>query len=176
MKKKIIAFGASNSQKSINKALATFAANQVEDSEVEVLDLNTFEMPIYSIDRENESGIHTLAKEFKSKIDQADGVVISFAEHNGNVSAAYKNIYDWVSRIDMNVWQNKPIFLLATSPGARGGAGVLGVVEPSVRRSNKNVVSAFSLPSFHDNFSDKITNPELDLTFRKELEAFTQAL
>lgn len=176
MGKKIITFGASSSKNSINKTLAEFTANQVEGAEVEVLDLNDFEMPIYSVDKEVESGIHALATAFKSKIDDADGIVISFAEHNGNVSAAYKNVYDWVSRIDMNVWQGKPMFLLATSPGPRGGQGVLGVVEPGIKWSNKNQISTFSLPTFHDNFSDGISNEELKVNFESELKKFIEAL
>ena len=36
--KKIIAFGASNSETSINKQLATYAANQFENTSIEILD------------------------------------------------------------------------------------------------------------------------------------------
>jgi chromate reductase len=173
--KKIIAFGASSSKKSINKTLATHAAGLIKDSEVEVLDLNDFEMPIYSVDKEGETGIHPLAKTFKEKIDNADSIVISFAEHNGNVSAAYKNIYDWVSRIDMNVWQGKPLLILATSPGGRGGQSVLEVVSPGFKRSNKNVYT-FSLPSFYDNFSDGISNELLKESFDKVISEFENAI
>ena len=68
MSQKVIAFGASNSRNSINKKLATFAANQLSDAEITILDLNDFEMPIYSIDREEENGIPDLAKQFKALI------------------------------------------------------------------------------------------------------------
>ena len=44
--KKIIAFGASSSKASINKQVAAYAANQLKNAMVEVLDLNDFEMPI----------------------------------------------------------------------------------------------------------------------------------
>ena len=44
--KKIIAFGASSSTNSINKKLAIYAANQISNSKVIVLDLNDFEMGI----------------------------------------------------------------------------------------------------------------------------------
>lgn len=50
MTKKIIAFGASSSKNSINKQLATYAASQFENADVEVLDLNEYEMPIFSLD------------------------------------------------------------------------------------------------------------------------------
>lgn len=176
MKKKVLAFGASNSKKSINQILAKYAGEEISNIELEILDLNDYEMPIYSVDKEEESGIHPLAKAFKSKIDSTDGIIISFAEHNGNVSAAYKNIYDWVSRIDMKVFQNKPMFVLATSPGGRGGQGVLNVVLPGIKYQNSNHVGSFSLPSFFDNFKNGITSSELDITFKAELSAFEKAL
>ena len=49
---KIIAFGASSSKNSINKKLASFVANKIADQEAVILDLNDFEMPIYSEDRQ----------------------------------------------------------------------------------------------------------------------------
>ena len=63
--KQIVAFGASSSKKSINKDLATYAASLIEDANVLILDLNDFEMPIYSIDYENDHGIPEKAYKFK---------------------------------------------------------------------------------------------------------------
>tara|TARA_B110000459_G_scaffold49667_1_gene55508 strand:- start:1529 stop:1678 length:150 start_codon:yes stop_codon:yes gene_type:complete len=48
--KKIVAFGASSSVNSINKQFASFVANKISNSELIILDLNDFEMPIYSED------------------------------------------------------------------------------------------------------------------------------
>ncbi|MHC6803712.1 NADPH-dependent FMN reductase, partial [Vibrio antiquarius] len=53
---KIVAFGASTSSTSINKLLATYAANQVEDAQVNVLDLNNYQVPMFSEDKEKEIG------------------------------------------------------------------------------------------------------------------------
>ena len=72
MTKKIIAFGASSSRNSINKQLATFAAHQFKNVEIEILDLNDYEMPIFSVDKEKENGIHNLATDFYTKIGSAD--------------------------------------------------------------------------------------------------------
>jgi NAD(P)H-dependent FMN reductase len=154
MSKKILAFGASNSLNSINKKLATYAANQIDDAEVTILDLNDFEMPIYSIDREKESGIPYLAVQFKDHIKKADGLIISFAEHNGAYSVAFKNVMDWMSRLEGSVWENKPMLLLATSPGGRGGQSVLTLAANSFKHMNKSSLFSFSLPSFHNNFSE----------------------
>ena len=174
MSKKIIAFGASNSKKSINKRLASYCALQFNELTSEVLDLNDFEMPIYSIDRELNEGIPEQALAFKQLIRGCDGIIISFAEHNGAYTAAYKNIYDWISRIEKNVWLDKPMLLMGTSPGGRGAKGVLDLAFNSYSRSNENVLGKFSLPSFNDNFSDEegIKDPQLKAELEKLLHDF----
>ena len=99
----------------------------VDNVEVEIIDLNDFEMSIFSADRESHSGIPPQAHEFFNKIGAADAVLVSFAEHNGSYTAAYKNLFDWASRIDARVYQEKPAVLLATSPGGRGGGSILAI-------------------------------------------------
>jgi chromate reductase, NAD(P)H dehydrogenase (quinone) len=176
--KKIVAFGGSNSKNSINKQLAEYAANRLENVEVNILDLNEFELPVYSIDMERASGIPKKGIDFKSQIDQADGVVLSLAEHNGSFSASYKNIYDWVSRIDKQVYQNKPLLLMATSPGGRGGKTVLNHALSVYGFSHKAALVSFSLPSFHQNFNPDQGIKDLSLKeeFEQQLEEFSKAL
>lgn len=53
---KIIAFGASTSSTSINKALATFTANLVDGAQVQVLNINDYSVPMFSEDLEKEIG------------------------------------------------------------------------------------------------------------------------
>ena len=160
--KKIIAFGASSSKASINKQLAIFAANQFQNASVEVLDLNDFEMPIYSVDKEKDNGIPQLAQDFYAKLGTADAIVISFAEHNGAYSAAFKNIFDWTSRINAKTFQEKQVLLLATSPGPRGGSSVLEIAKNRSPFQGAIVKGSFSLPSFNDNFDAEkgITNED----------------
>ncbi|WP_396212424.1 NADPH-dependent FMN reductase [Flavobacterium sp.] len=161
--KKIIAFGASSSKTSINKQLATFAANQFQNASVEVLDLNDFEMPIYSVDKEKDNGIPQLAQDFFYKLGSADLIVISFAEHNGAYSTAFKNIFDWTSRINGKTFQEKPVLLLSTSPGPRGGSSVLEIAKNRFPLQGAVVKGSFSLPSFNDNFDTEkgITNEDI---------------
>ena len=162
MTKKIIAFGASSSKQSINKQLVTFAANQFQNVSVEILDLNDYEMPVFSVDKEKENGIHPLAQEFYDKLGSADLIIISFAEHNGNYSTAFKNILDWTSRINAKTFQEKPMLLLATSPGARGGSSVLEIANKRFPFQGGIVKGSFSLPSFFENFDvvNGIIHPE----------------
>lgn len=162
---KIIAFSGSNSQHSINKKLVIYAASLFKDVEVEVLDLNDFLMPIFSVDIEKEIGQHPLAKAFLEKISTADILVVSLAENNGNYSVAFKNVFDWCSRIGSKVFQEKPMLLMATSPGARGGASVLEIAKSAFPRYGAIIKNTFSLPSFNDNFNLEkgvISNEELD--------------
>ena len=126
---KIIAFGASNSRQSINRLLAGYVARLVPGAEVELLDLNDYEMPLFSEDRERESGHPPQAIRFLARIAEAEAVVVSYAEHNGSFSAAYKNLVDWASRVERKVFQGKPTLMLAASPGPGGARSVLAQAE-----------------------------------------------
>jgi len=149
---KILAFAASNSTQSINRQLLSFASTLIEGAEIETLDINDYEMLLYSSDREAAQGIPEEAHRFYNKIGSADALLISFAEHNGSYTAAYKNLYDWASRIDPKVYQNKPTVMLSTSPGARGGAGVLAAAVNSAPFFGADLRASMSVPSFYDNF------------------------
>ncbi len=174
---KIVAMGASSSKASINRHLADFAANQITGAKVNLLDLNDFEMPIFSVDREADTGIPQLAQDFRNALAESDGIIISFAEHNGAYSAAFKNIMDWISRIDSDVWCSKPMFLMATSPGPRGGATVLDIALNKFKWMNKSPLIGFSLPSFNDNLKDnQIKDAVLKKQFEEQLQAFVAAV
>ena len=176
--KQILAFGASNSSTSINRTFARYIADRLTDVKVNLVDLNDFEMPIFSVDRENENGIHQLAIKFKEGIKESDGIVISFAEHNSAYSAAFKNIYDWISRMAPDVWEGKPMFLAATAPGPWGGKSVLKIAYERFSRRNRNTIVTFSLPEFGKNFSLKkgILNDDLKNEFEEKLKEFQRAL
>lgn len=168
----ILAFGASNSLNSINKKLASSISKYYKEHEdiIEVIDLNDYAMPIFSVDYELENGIPEQANQFASKIDWADFIIISFAENNGNYNACYKNITDWVSRIkNRKIYNNKPVFLLSTSPGMRGGQSVLEIATKRLPFDGADVIDSFSLPEFHKNFQDGkgITN----ILLRSQLES-----
>lgn len=174
--KNVIAFGASTSKNSINQQLALWAAKQVEGVEVKALDLNDYEAPIYSIDREEEGGIPEPIKAFKKEVTEADAIILSLAEHNGNFTAAFKNVYDWMSRADRSVWDKKPMLLLASSPGPGGGSGVLNIAKGGFPYAGGNIVGSYSLPSFYDNFKGEIENDELLASFNEQLELFKKSL
>jgi len=176
--KKILVFGASSSKESINRKLALYAASNLSEFEIVDLDLNDFEMPIFSVDKERENGIPQAAQDFKSHIHACDAIIISFAEHNGSYSAAFKNLFDWASRVEKNMWLERPMLLLATSPGARGGQNVLETAVTRFPFMGGQVMASFSLPSFNTNFHEEngITDPELSDKFTEALSKFVQVL
>jgi len=171
---KILAFGASNSKNSINNKLATYTVNKIAPDQSIIIDLNDFEMPIYSEDREKIGGIPEKALKFKKLISECDGIVISLAEHNGAYTAAFKNIFDWISVVEKVVWCNKPLFLLAASNGSNGAKTVLQIAEERFSRQSNLIIPVFSFPNFSDDFSDKdgITNKSLNDNFEIQIRDF----
>ena len=159
---KILAFGASSAKNSMNKKLASFVANKIAPREAILIDLNDYEMPIYSDDRKRDSGIPKKAYDFKNLIKTSEGIIISFAEHNGSYTAAFKNIYDWISVIEKVVWNNKPMLLLSTSPGAR------------FSQESEWDIPSFRLPNFNENFSEElgIVDNKLNVDLNEQIKLF----
>lgn len=169
---KILALAATSNKNSINKKFVTSVSKYYKEATdvVEFLDLNDYEMPIYSFDRETNEGIPYPAHAFAAKMDEADFLLISLAEHNGTYTAAYKNIIDWVSRIpNRKLYNDKPVFLLATSPGPMGGATVLNAAVNRISWDGAVVLDHFSLPEFGKNFEDG--KGVIDVTLRSQLES-----
>lgn len=173
---KITAFAATNSTQSINLALVKSALSTLEGHEIQVLDLNDYEMPIYSPER-NQVGIPEPALTFNQILKESDALIIGLAEHNGTFSTAFKNIFDWSSRADKTLFQQKPMFLLSTSPGPRGGQFVMEAAKNIFPFFGGNIQAHFSLPNFQDNFKEgTIVNAPLQLEFESRLDAFKSIL
>ena len=167
---KILAFAGSNSTVSINKKLVTFSYTFFPDDEVEILDLNDFEMPIYKREIELASGTPQKALDFAAKIDECDLILLSTPENNGNFPAVFKNLMDWISRIKgRKIFGGKPMFLMATSDGGRGGASVLEIAEKRFPFDGAEVLEIFSLPKFSEYF-----NPEKGIVNEEKLEELNE--
>lgn len=160
---KLLAMGGSNSRNSINKKLAAYAASLFTGYEVEVIDLNDFPMPTFSLDLERTIGSPPAVDDFMKKIREADFIVLSLAENNSSFNVGFKNVFDWVSRKGKKVFADKPMLLMATSDGKRGGGYVLEFAEKMLPRYGADIKASFSLPSFYENFETEkgITHEEL---------------
>lgn len=170
---KVLTFAATNSRNSINKQLVKFAASKLTKAEIDYADINDFDLPIYNIDLENDYGIPDCAHAFQRRIEHADAILISFAEHNGNFTVAFKNLFDWMSRIDRSVYRNKPIVMLATSPGPGGAATVLKLAESAAPFFDGRVIGSLSIPSFFDHFDTErgeLMDRDLDEALNRVLD------
>lgn len=176
--KKILAFAGSSSPTSINHQLILNVTGRMAADEVEVLNLHEVDFPMYSIVREKE-GIPQNVKFLYEKILEHSALIISVNEYNANVSGFFKNILDWLSRVERKFLQDKKILLMSTSPGQRGGASALEYCKKQFPRFGGEVVESFSLPQFYENFDSEkgiIVNEVFDLGVSEVVTAFSQEI
>ncbi|MDQ3393134.1 MAG: NAD(P)H-dependent oxidoreductase [Bacteroidota bacterium] len=130
--KKILAFSGSNSSRSINQKLLEWVIKLIKNQEVNTINLNDFPLPIFDIDLEESQGIPQKAYDLKEIFDRHEGFILAVPEHNSSMPSFFKNIIDWLSRIEKGFFREKPILLISTSPGPSGGRNVLPEVEKVV--------------------------------------------
>jgi len=176
--KKIIVIGASSGVKSINKDLVTYTSSLIENIEPLHVDISTYNsIPLFSPEHKDEFGSPSEIIQLKELFNSCDGFMISFAEHNGSFAASYKNVIDWISVQGKNMFNQKPMLLMSTSPGPRGAQTVLESAVNYYPHMGGKVCSKFSLPSFYDNFkNNEIVNPELKADLATELSKFQSEL
>ena len=176
--KRILAFAGSNSPTSINHQLIECAASKITEHEVEVLQLKTLHLPMYSIALEKE-GFPEDVELLHEKIRAVDGLMISVNEYNSNVSGFFKNLIDWLSRFNRQFLEGKKLLLMSTAPGKRGGASALEYVKNQFPRFGGEVVESFSLPNFYENFNSedcRINDEILEFGILDVLTNYSQAI
>lgn len=155
----VLAFAASSHRQSINQKLvfaaADLLASSVSGVRIDRLDLNDYDLPLFSEDCEKVLGQPEQAVDFCERIAQADALLIAFAEHNGTYTAAFKNIFDWASRVKKQVFQGKPAVYFAASPGAGGAGSVLAQAVQSAPYFGAEVKTSLSIPLFHSVFDSE---------------------
>jgi len=119
-KLRILGFAGSLRKGSYNKALLRTA----EDLLPENLILEIFDIAdIPPFNQDNEQDMPMKVKEFKSKIREADALLISTPEYNYSVPGVLKNAIDWASRpYGDNPFDGKPVAIMSASVGMLGGA------------------------------------------------------
>lgn len=87
---------------------------------IDVYDLST--IPAYNQDVEVR-GAHPEVTEFKRRIEDADGLVISTPEYQRSIPGVLKNALDWASRPPgASVLRRKPVAIMGASPSMTGTA------------------------------------------------------
>ena len=158
----MLVFVGSNSSRSINEQLTKAVLKELNVTHT-FLDLKTLDIPLFSEDLEREikspKGIVTL----KEQIDAFEHIFITTNEHNGNLSAFFKNTLDWLSRADKSFLQGKKVFILSTSNGKRGGLGANESLQRLTKSFGCEVYESYAFSSFSENFNketQQITNKD----------------
>ncbi len=88
-----------------------------------VLDLRALALPVYDGDLEAAQGVPAGATTLRDAIVAHDALLIATPEYNGFPTPLVINAFDWLSRLPdgLAVTANKPVALVASSPGALGG-------------------------------------------------------
>ena len=164
----MLVFVGSNSSKSINEQLTKAVLKELNVTHTFV-DLKTLDIPLFSEDLEREikspKGIVSLL----DKINSFEHIFITTNEHNGNLSAFFKNIIDWLSRADKSFLQGKKVFILSTSNGKRGGLGANESLQKMIERFGCEVYESYAFSSFSENFN-KETQQITNTDFLQEIE------
>jgi len=153
---KIFGIAGSNSSKSINEKLTKYALSLVNGIETEYLDIKKLMVPIFGVDLEAEGGVPEEIKNLYAKLREADGLIISVAEHNGNLTVFFKNILDWLSRYEGKYFEGKKVLLLGTSPGKGGAQKAMAMMDRPINYGGAELVASFSLPSFSETTTSEV--------------------
>ncbi|MBT8281343.1 MAG: NAD(P)H-dependent oxidoreductase [Muriicola sp.] len=175
---KILAFAGSNSSSSINYQLVKHTISLIEGHEIQTMNMALYDLPMFSIDHEKEYGYTNSLAELRDDIHQCEGLLLSVNEHNGNPSAYFKNLIDWLSRLERNFLENTKIFLMSTSPGRGGASSSLAKTADMLPRFGGEVVITFSLPSFNHTFNSEkgIFEPEKKKEHKEALDTWLNNL
>ncbi|MDO5057385.1 MAG: NAD(P)H-dependent oxidoreductase [Lautropia sp.] len=151
----ILFFNTSNSSQSINGQLLHAAAALLPRHQADFRSVQDFPLPLFGVDLEKQ-GFPEALTTFFAALDAHDAVVFGCAEHNGHVTAAFKNLFDWATRYprgEQKIFSGKPVLLLSTSPGARGAQGAAAWLEKMLGYYNADLVGTYSLGNFGTHFS-----------------------
>jgi NAD(P)H-dependent FMN reductase len=162
---RILAFAGSLRRDSYNKKLVQIAADAARraGAEVTLIDLKDYPLPIYDGDIEASTGIPENGLKLKQLFVQHDGLLWSCPEYNSSITAALKNVIDWVSRPQpgepgLAAFTGKVATLMSASPGALGG--LRGLVHVRSILGNINVIvlpEQLAVSKAHETFTDEGT-------------------
>ncbi|MCE2716807.1 MAG: NADPH-dependent FMN reductase [Pseudomonadota bacterium] len=162
-------------KESLNTQLLQLAAKHTGSPLSAIVDLNQYNIPLYSGDIEA-VGIPDGVQKLSQKIEQAQAIIIASPEYNYSISGVLKNTIDWVSRVRPMPFRKKPILLLAASMGPI--AGIRGLWQtriPLEGLGNYVYPDMFSLGVAHEALNEEgFTNPDDQKRFATTLDGFSE--
>ncbi|MEM7228638.1 MAG: NAD(P)H-dependent oxidoreductase [Planctomycetota bacterium] len=163
MHPRILALSGSLRAASYNTQLVRVAAAaaRAAGAEVTEIELRDYPLPVFSEDLEAIEGMPEHASTLKAMFADADGLLISSPEYNSSVTAALKNVIDWISRPTgkdeppLIAFNGKVAGLMSASPGGLGG--MRGLVHLRAILGNIRVIvlpDQVAVSAAHDAFDE----------------------
>ena len=158
---------------SLNTKLLYMAAEHLNCSSSAIVNLNDLSIPLYNGDIEAVAipdGVQQLAL----KIEQAQALIIASPEYNYSISGVLKNTIDWLSRVRPMPLKQKPLLLMAASPGLIAGIrGLWHTRVPLEGLGNYVYPEMFSLGNSFQAFNEsEFVNPDDQKRFAAILDGF----
>ena len=174
---RLLVFGASLREGSMNDMLAALAAKVAEEkgASVERGTMSEFECPAYDTDVELSTGLPAGAQALRDKLIAVDGFMIASPEYNASMPGVLKNTIDWVSRFRPQPFNGKQGFLMAASPSMTGGkVGLWALRQPLEHLGARTYPDMFALAQAHRAFDDggRIADAKLQSWFEMTIECF----
>ena len=176
---KLLVFGASMREGSMNDKLASLAATVVTEKggSVERATMSDFDCPPYDTDTELAKGIPPQARALHDKLLATDGFIIASPEYNASMSGVLKNAIDWVSRFRPQPFNGKQGFLIAASPSMTGGKiGLWALRQPLEHLGARVYPDMFALAQAHQAFdaAGRIADGKLQNWFETTIGCFME--
>ena len=174
---RVLIFGASLRQGSLNDRLATLAASVAEQKGgvIDRAQMADFDCPSYDQDEEREDGIPAGAQRFRERLVTADAFIVASPEYNASLPGVLKNVIDWASRFRPQPFNGRQGLLLSASPSMIGGnRGLWALRIPLEHLGARLYPDMFSLSQAHEALGPdgRIANPTLQQRFESTIECF----
>jgi chromate reductase len=174
---KLLVFGASLREGSINDRLASLAAAVAEEkgATVERATMAEFECPSYDMDVELSKGVPGGAEALRDRLTASDGFMIASPEYNASMPGILKNVIDWASRFRPQPFNGKQGMLMAASPSMTGGKiGLWSLRQPLEHLGARVYPDMFALAQAHHAFDSagRIADAKLQTWFETTIECF----
>jgi chromate reductase, NAD(P)H dehydrogenase (quinone) len=176
---RVLVFGASLRDGSLNQRLAELAAQVVEakGGVAERARMGDFDCPSYSADAETGSGIPLGAERLRQRLVAADALIIASPEYNASMPGYLKNAIDWTSRFRPQPFNGRQALLMSASPSMAGGnRGLWSLRIPLEHLGARVYPDMFSLAQAHQAFGDagQIADAMLRERFESTIDCFLE--
>ena len=159
-------------RRSVNGRTARAAVGLMPDeASLELVDVS--DLPLYNGDLEAD-GLPEVVEALQHRVAAASGLVFFTPEYNSSLPAVTKNVIDWLSR-PPRLYADTAVTAVATTPGRRAGAGVLGHFSEIMERQPTRLFSeTLGIGSYGEKFDAEgaLADPDTIAELRSFLARF----